>query len=323
MIQGSGRQGGSAGGRHARRLAFALGLTAAFMVVEATVGLLSGSLVLVADAAHMLTDVAALGLALGAIWFAQRPATQQKTYGYYRVEILAALVNSLLVLGVATYILYEAFGRFTEPPAVSGWPVLLVAAGGLAVNLVSAWVLLAGARESLNLRAAFVEVVGDMLGSGGAIIAGIILITTGWRYADPLVATGVALLIVPRALKLMKDALDILLEGTPAGVDFERVARAMVAVPGVERVHDLHIWSVTSGFVALSGHVLVADAGEQRRVLLDLRRVLADEFGIGHVTIQVETADVEASLGQPCLPDSGNCFGGDAGDRVVSHSSGH
>lgn len=322
MIHGSGHQAGSAGGRHARRLAFALGLTAVFMVVEAAVGLLSGSLVLVADAAHMLTDVAALGLALGAIWFAQRPATQRKTYGYYRVEILAALVNSVLVLTVATYILYEAYGRFTDPPGVSGWPVLLVATGGLAVNLVSAWVLLAGARESLNVRAAFVEVIGDVLGSTGAIVAGVILITTGWRYADPLVAVAVALLIVPRALKLMKDALDILLEGTPAGVDFERVARAMAEVRGVERVHDLHIWSVMSGFVALSGHVLVDDPARQRQVLLDLRRVLADQFGIDHVTLQIETPDLEASLGQPCLPDSANCFGGDAGEREFSHSSG-
>ncbi len=319
MSRGDAHGGGSAGQQHVRRLVFALALTAAFMVVEASAGILTGSLVLVADAAHMLTDVIALGFAVAAIWFAQRPATSEKTYGYYRVEILAALVNSVLVLGVAGFILYEAYGRFTDPPGVSGLPVLLVATAGLAVNLVSASVLLAGARESLNVRGALLEVLGDILGSGGAIVAGILILTTGWRYADPLVAVAVALLIVPRALQLLKEALDILLEGTPPGVEFERVADAMVAVPGVERVHDLHIWSVTSGFVALSGHVLVADPGEQRRVLLDLRRALAEGFGIDHVTIQVETADLEATLGQPCLPDGGNCFGG-VGEREFSHS---
>jgi len=321
MSQSHGHRPGSAGQRHARRLVFAFWLTATFMVVEAAAGLLTGSLVLLADAAHMLTDVIALGFALAAIWFAQRPATSQKTYGYYRVEILAALLNSVLLLGVATYITYEAYGRFTDPPSVPGWPVLLVAGGGLAVNMVSAWLLIAGARESLNLRGAFLEVVGDILGSAGAILAGALLVTTGWRYADPLLAAAVSLLIVPRALHLMKEALDILLEGTPPGIDFNRVAESMVGVAGVERVHDLHIWSVTSGFVALSGHVLVTEPSEQRRVLLDLHRTLAGQFRIDHVTLQIETEDLEASLGQPCLPGAGNCFACEVTGAVVPHPS--
>lgn len=301
---------GSAGARHSRRLMFALVLTGGFMVVEAVVGYLANSLVLLADAGHMLTDVAGLSFALIAIWFAQRPATVGKTYGYYRVEILAALFNGILLLGVSGYILYEAYGRFTDPPDVSSVPLLLVASVGLAVNIASAAILMSGAKESLNVRGAFLEVAGDLLGSLGAIAAGVTLLTTGWRYADPLFAAGVGLFILPRTFRLMKEAVDVLLEGTPRGMEFDEVAEAMAAVPDVQSVHDLHIWSVTSGFVALSGHVDVPERADRQQVLVDLHRVLTDRFDIDHVTLQVETGEIERALGQPCLPGSANCFAG-------------
>jgi cobalt-zinc-cadmium efflux system protein len=290
----------------------ALLLTGSYMVVEAVVGYLANSLVLLADAGHMLTDVAGLSFALIAIWFARRPATVGKTYGYYRVEILAALFNGILLLGVSGYILYEAYGRFTDPPSVSSVPLLIVASIGLVVNLASAAILMSGAKESLNVRGAFLEVAGDLLGSLGAIAAGLILLTTGWRYADPLFAAGVGLFILPRTFRLMKEAVDVLLEGTPRDLAFEQVAGAMVAVPNVQSVHDLHIWTVTSGFVALSGHVDVPERADRQQVLVDLHRVLTERFNINHVTLQVETGEIERALGQPCLPESANCFAGPA-----------
>lgn len=301
---------GTAGARHSRRLKFALALTAGFMMVEAVTGYLANSLVLLADAGHMLTDVAGLSFALMAIWFAQRPATVGKTYGFYRVEILAALLNGVLLLGVSGYILYEAYGRFTDPPDVSSVPLLVVATIGLAVNIASAAILMSGAKESLNLRGAFLEVAGDLLGSLGAITAGLILLTTGWRYADPLFAAGVGLFILPRTFRLMKEAVDVLLEGTPHGLEFEEVAEAMAGVPDVRSVHDLHIWSVTSGFVALSGHVDVSDRADRQRVLVDLHRMLTERFDIDHVTLQVETGEIERVLGHPCLPGTANCVAG-------------
>ncbi|MBI2765902.1 MAG: cation transporter [Chloroflexi bacterium] len=280
------------------------------MIVEAVVGYLANSLVLLADAGHMLTDVAGLSFALIAIWFGQRPATAGKTYGYYRVEILAALFNGVLLLGVSGYILYEAYRRFTDPPDVSSVPLLIVASIGLAVNVASAAILMSGAKESLNVRGAFLEVAGDLLGSLGAIAAGIILLTAGWQYADPLFAAGVGLFILPRTFRLMKEAVDVLLEGTPRGLDFDDIAVAMAGVAGVQSVHDLHIWSVTSGFTALSGHVDVPEQLDRQRILVDLHRVLRERFDIDHVTLQVETGEIERALGQPCLPGSANCFAG-------------
>ncbi|MBA4181558.1 MAG: cation transporter [Anaerolinea sp.] len=303
---------GSAGARHSRRLMFALVLTGGYMVVEAVVGYLANSLVLLADAGHMLTDVAGLSFALIAIWFAQRPATQGKTYGYYRVEILAALLNGILLLGVSGYILYEAYRRFSNPPEVNSVPLLVVASIGLVVNIASAALLISGSKDSLNVRGAFLEVAGDLLGSLGAIAAGIILLTTGWRYADPLFAAGVGVFILPRTFRLMKEAVDVLLEGTPRHLELDEIAGAMVGVANVQSVHDLHVWSVTSGFVALSGHVDVSERTDRQQVLVDLHRVLTGRFDIDHVTLQVETGDLERALGQPCLPQAGNCFAGPA-----------
>jgi cobalt-zinc-cadmium efflux system protein len=298
----------SAGQRHRGRLLLVLAITASFMVVEATAGFLTGSLVLVADAGHMLADVAGLSLALGAIWLAQRPANRRKTYGYYRIEILAALVNAALLFAVSGYILFEAFRRLQEPLDVPGGPLLVVASIGLAVNLAGAWLLMGGARESMNVRGAFLEVLSDTLGSVGAIAAGVIVLTTGWRYADPLFAAAVALFILPRTWSLTKNALDVLLEGTPAGTDVSAIQAELLAVPGVAGLHDLHVWTVTSGFVAMSGHALVREAEDRDRLLVDIRRLLHDRFDINHVTIQIETAGLAEKLQQPCFPGTTPCY---------------
>jgi cobalt-zinc-cadmium efflux system protein len=304
---------GSQGAQHRGQLLLVLALTASYMVVEAVAGFMTGSLVLVADAGHMLTDVAGLTLALSAIWFAQRPATQQKTYGYYRAEILAALANALLLFGVSAYIFFEAYRRFLEPLDVPSVPLLIVASVGLGVNLVGARVLMGGARKSLNVRGAFLEVVSDILGSLGAIATGVILLTTGWRYADPLFAAAVGLFILPRTWRLMKGAIDVLLEGTPEGMDVGVIQQEILALPGVTGLHDLHVWMVTSGFVAMSGHVLVRDEHDRDETLVRVRTLLHDEFGVDHVTVQVETERLAERLQQPCFPGSSPCYA-DSGD---------
>lgn len=299
---------GSVTAGHRGRLFIVLALTASFMIVEAVVGLLTNSLVLIADAGHMLTDVAGLTIALTAIWFAQRPATETKTYGYYRAEILGALLNSVLLIAVSAYILFEAYQRFQDPPEVPSTPLLIVATLGLGVNIVGAWMLLRGASQSLNIRGAFLEVVGDGLGSVGAIAAGIVLLTTGWQYADPLFAAGVGLFILPRTWHLLKGALDVLFEGTPSNISLADVQQTMLSAAGVRSVHDLHIWTVTSGFVALSGHVQVSEEADRDAALVTLRERLHEKFDIDHVTIQIEHEGVESQLDQPCLPGQTACY---------------
>ena len=293
----------SASFKHRRSLVLVLVMTAAFMVVEAAAGFLTDSLVLIADAGHMLTDVAGISLALVAVWFAQRPATDRMTYGYYRAEILAALLNAMLLLGVSAYIFYEAFQRFSDPPEVPSIPLIVVASGGLLVNLIGARMLSAGAQESMNVRGAFLEVWKDVLGSVAAIAAGLIILLTGWYYADPILAAAVGLLILPRTWELLKGALDVLFEGTPSHVDMREVRDAILSVPGVEAVHDLHVWTVTSGFVALSGHVLVRNDSDRDEILVRMRAELAGRFSIEHVTVQVENDALESRLDQPCLPE--------------------
>lgn len=303
---------------HRGRLFVVLALTAGFMIVEAVVGLLTNSLVLIADAGHMLTDVAGLSIALTAIWFAQRPATETKTYGYYRAEILGALLNSALLVAVSAYILFEASQRFQDPPDVSSTPLLVVATLGLGVNMVGAWLLMRGASESLNIRGAFLEVVGDLLGSVGAIAAGIILLTTGWRYADPLFAAVVGLLILPRTWQLLKGALDVLFEGAPSHIALAEVQQTILSIPGVRSVHDLHIWTVTSGFVALSGHVDVGEQADRDSTLVVLRERLHERFDIDHVTIQIEHAGLETQLEQPCLPGQTACYANNVVELPIS-----
>jgi len=264
-------------------------LTGTFLVVETLAALWTGSLALLADAGHMLTDVGGVGLALFAIWIAARPPTPAKTYGYYRAEILAALVNAVVLLGVASFILVEAYRRLREPPEVLAGPMLAVAAGGLGVNLVCAWLLHRDAGASLNVRAAYFEVLADALSSVAVLVAAAVILVTGWTLADVLVSVAVALLIVPRTWRLLSQAVNVLLEGTPPHLALEDIEGAMCAVPGVRRVHDLHVWTLTSGRDAMSAHVIVEDVRESDRLLETLHAVLHARFGIDHTTIQLET----------------------------------
>jgi cobalt-zinc-cadmium efflux system protein len=270
-----------------RRLLLVLGLTAGYMVAEVAGGLLANSLALLADAGHMLADVLGLAMALFALRFARRPATPAKTYGFYRTEILATLANSLVLFGITGYILYEAWRRFQEAPAVSSLPMLVVALGGLLVNLVGVRLLHAGAGQSLNLHGAFLEVLGDLLGSLGTILAAAIIHFTGWWPADPLISVLLGLFIVARTWRLLKRALDVLLEATPEHLKVEHIEAAMRDVPGVASVHDLHVWTISSGFVAMSGHV-AARGRSSSDVLHDLQALLRERFGVEHTTLQVE-----------------------------------
>ncbi|HEY8491375.1 MAG TPA: cation diffusion facilitator family transporter [Dehalococcoidia bacterium] len=279
-----------------KRLLAAIILSAAFFVVEVVGGLLTNSLALLADAGHMLSDVAALGLALFALWVAARPAGPAKTYGYFRVEILAALVNGLGLAGIALLLMWEAVQRLGSPPAVESGPMLAVAALGLAANVAAAWVLAGGQAGSLNVRGAFLHVLGDLAGSAGALAAGAVMLATGWYLADPLVSVGIGLLIIWSAWRLLRETVDVLLEAAPAHIDVRAVEGAMREVPGVERVHDLHVWTVTSGFVAMSAHVEVTHARHEHDVLVDLRRVLHDRFDIEHTTLQLECRELEETL---------------------------
>lgn len=282
--------------QHRRRLLLVLGLTTTYMVAEVIGGLVTGSLALIADAAHMLTDVFGLALALFAIWFAGRPATPERTYGYYRAEILAALANALVLFGISAYILYEAWRRFQAPPEVESGPMLAVATVGLVVNLAGAWLLRGASGESLNLRGAYLEVISDLLGSLGVIIAGVIMLLTGWYYADPLFSVIIGLFILPRTWNLLREAVGVLLEGTPARINLAEVRAAMTAVPGVASVHDLHVWSITSGLDAMSAHVVLDGTAARAATLAALNAALKDRFQIEHTTIQLEElADVETA----------------------------
>jgi cobalt-zinc-cadmium efflux system protein len=270
-------------------LALTLALTGSFLVVELAAAFWTNSLALLADAAHMLTDVAALGLALFASWIATRPPTPAKTYGYYRAEILAALVNALVLLVLAGWILLEAWERVREPAEVLAGPMAVVAALGLSVNLVCARLLHRDAAASLNVRAAYLEVLTDALSSLAALVAAGIVLVTGWTVADPIASGAIALLIVPRTWALLRQAVNVLLEGVPAHLELGEIEAAMCAVPGVRRVHDLHVWTLTSGREAMSAHVVVDDVRESERLLEALHALLHARFGIDHTTIQLET----------------------------------
>jgi cobalt-zinc-cadmium efflux system protein len=286
--------GGSAAGRHRGRLVWALGLTLTYMAAEVAGGLITGSLALLADAAHMLTDAGGLALALLAIRFGERPATPQRTYGYLRAEVLSALANAVVLLGLTVYILYEAYRRFVDPPEIIGGPMLAVAAIGLIVNLISMRLLSGGSSESLNVKGAYFEVLSDMLGSLGVIVAALIVMFTGWRLADPIVGAGIGLFIVPRTWSLLSQVTHILLEGTPPQVDVALLERRLAEIPGVAAVHDLHVWTITSGLDAMSGHLVVSEMSEAAQVLRQARQMLAEEFKVDHVTIQVEDPALRA-----------------------------
>lgn len=278
----------TAGGKHKGRLALALGLTTSFMLVEVVGGLWTGSLALLADAAHMLTDAGGLALALIAINFAERPATPEKTFGYARFEVLAALTNAVVLLVVAVYILIEAYDRFTNPPEILGTPMLVVAVLGLLVNLISMRLLMAGAEESLNMRGAYLEVMGDMLGSLGVIVAAGVVMWTGWSQADAIIGAGIGLFIVPRTWILLKSAVHILMEGTPPEVDLKLLESKLLELEGVEAAHDLHVWTITSGLDAMSGHLVITDESRFREILQAAHDLLRDSFGIQKTTIQIE-----------------------------------
>ena len=278
----------TASARHIRPLLIAFGLTATYMVAEVVGGLVFDSLALLSDAGHMLTDVAGLGMALAAIQFGRSRRSASHTYGLYRLEVLASLANAVLLFAVAGYVLFEAARRFSDPPEVPGLPLLAIATVGLIVNMISFTLLRAGAKESLNVRGAFLEVLADMLGSAGVIIAGIVLITTGWPYADPIIGAAIGLFILPRTWRLAKAALRILLEVAPAGVDVADAERRLAAVDGVERVHDLHIWTLTSGLNAASGHLEIETDADLAAVLRAATDLLKDRFDVNHVTLQGE-----------------------------------
>jgi cobalt-zinc-cadmium efflux system protein len=258
------------------------------MTAEAIGGWLTGSLSLLSDAAHMLTDAGALGLALFAIRLAEHPAGPDKTFGYYRAEILAALANGIILFGVSGYILYEAYQRFLDPPAVRSLPMLVVATVGLAVNVIAMVLLRGGAEASLNVRAAYLEVLSDLLGSIGVIAGAVVMMLTGWYLADPIVASAIGLFILPRTWRVVREAVQILLEGTPPHLDSREIARALASEPGVIEVHDLHVWSLTSGFVSLSAHVVVAPTKGGSDALLRFQQLLRERFGIQHSTLQLE-----------------------------------
>lgn len=289
-----------------RPLAIALAITAVFLVVEVVGALLTNSLALLADAGHMLTDVAALALALFATWLARRPATPARSFGYLRAEVLAALVNAAALIAVSLYVFWEAYRRIGDPPHVDSGPMLAVAVAGLAANAASAWVLSRGSgrQHSLNTRGAFLHVIGDMLGSAGAIVAALVMLATGWYLADPLLSAGIGLLVLWGAWRLLRESVDVLLEATPAGIDPGEVRAALSGLDGVAGVHDLHVWTVTSGLLALSAHVEVAAGADWRRLLPEASDLLAGRFGIAHVTLQPEDAGSLPDAFRGCSLDS-------------------
>lgn len=273
------------------------GLTFSFLIVEVIFGLITNSLALMADAVHMFTDSSALALSAFAAWMAKRPATPEKTYGYYRMEILAALVNSVILMVSALYILYEAYKRFLSPGDVLSIPMMVVAFLGLVVNLIGVSMLRQGAEQNLNVQGAFYEVVKDALGSVGVIIAGLIILTTGWPYADPIASVLIAIFILPRTWQLMTQAVDILLEATPSRIDADEVRKVIEKTEGVDLVHDLHIWTITSGIISLSAHVVLKNGIDRYReseILTRINQRIRENFDIDHTTIQIEYQDLQA-----------------------------
>jgi cobalt-zinc-cadmium efflux system protein len=293
MSHDHGHRHGRAGNR--RRLALTLALAAGYTVAEVVGGLLTNSLALLADAGHMLSDVAALGLSLFAAWVADRPPTPRRTYGYYRAEILAALANGAALIAVSLFVFVEAAHRLRQPPEVMGSAMLAVAVGGLAVNLTGLWLLHGGRGESLNVHGAWLHVLTDALGSVGAIAAAILISSFGWAWADPVASILIGLPVIYSSWRLLAESVAVLMESAPRGIDVDEVHRAMRAVPGVLAVHDLHVWSITTGLDCLSAHVVAAESHAPAALLKALRDTLNEKFGIDHLTIQIEPEGFEES----------------------------
>ncbi|MDP2290991.1 MAG: cation diffusion facilitator family transporter [Actinomycetota bacterium] len=281
-----------AGARHTRPLVISLGLIVAFLVVQVVVGVITGSLALLSDAGHMATDALGLGMALAAIQAASNARVHpQRTFGLYRLEILAALANAVLLFGVAGYVLFEAAGRLGDAPDIDSVPVLVVGVLGLVVNLVAFLLLRAGSKESINLQGAYLEVLSDMLGSVGVILAAIVWGVTGWAWVDPVIGAAIGVFILPRAWKLGREALRVLVQAAPAGIDLVAMQAELAGITGVVDVHDLHVWTLTSEMDVATAHLMVA-AGTDSHVVLDrARELLAVRHGITHATLQVEPDD--------------------------------
>jgi cobalt-zinc-cadmium efflux system protein len=283
--------GPSAAAANRHRLVAVLGISFVMLVVETIGGIASNSLALLADAGHMLTDVSGIGLALLAIWFAGRAPTEGRSFGYLRLEIFAAVANAVLLFGVAGFILFEAWQRLSDPPEVASGLMLAIALLGLGANAISLSLLRQAQATSLNMRGAYLEVMGDFAGSAAVIVAALVIATTGWLQADVLASVVVALLILPRTFALLRDATDILLEATPKGIDMTHVREHILEAPGVTDCHDLHAWTITSGMNVVSAHVIVADGADPAVTLDALCACLSDVFDIEHSTFQIETAD--------------------------------
>ena len=284
------------GSTTARALVIALGLTATYTVVEVIGGFLTDSLALLADAVHMLSDNVALALALFALWLARRPSTPERTYGYKRAEVLAALANGVALVALAIWIFYEAIQRLSDPPDVLGGWMLVIAFAGIGVNVASG-VVLHGARGSnLNVEAAFRHVLADLAGSVGVAVAAITIVLTGWLEADPLISILIGVLVLASSWSILRDSTSILLEAAPRGLDMRSVGEALAAHPGVVEVHDLHVWTITSGFAALSAHVLVGRGEDCHGTRRELERELATRFGIEHTTLQVDHVGEQGGL---------------------------
>jgi cobalt-zinc-cadmium efflux system protein len=272
-----------------KALFWAFLLIATFMVVEVIGGVITNSLALLSDAGHMLSDAAALGLSLFAMKLGERKATQSKTYGFKRFEIIAAALNGLTLIIISIYIFVEAYHRFTDPPEVQSMGMLTISVIGLIVNIIAAWILMSGDKdENLNVRSAFLHVLGDMLGSVGAITAALLIYFFGWGLADPIASIAVAILIIISGWRVTKESFHVLMEGTPEQIELNEVKDEIMKIPEVKDVHDVHVWSITSGVLMFTGHIAVEGGGAHDRVLHKAQKLLHDRFGIDHSTLQVE-----------------------------------
>lgn len=279
---------------NSRRLGIVLALTLVYMTIEIIGSLLANSLALLADAGHMLSDAGALGLSLLALWIAQIPATSSHTYGYYRTEILAALVNGAALIAVTIFIFMEAYQRIGKPPEIEGALMLGIAIGGLLINTLGLWILNPGKSQNLNVRGARLHLAADALGSLGAIFAGVLIWVFGWNWADPIASVLISVLVVYSSWVLLKETVAVLMESAPGHIDVDEVRNVICRIADVRSAHDLHVWTITSGMVALSVHIVVAGDRPARLVLAELREILHERFGIDHTTIQIESDQYEA-----------------------------